>query len=179
MVDHENVIERLQESAAYFRSSFDALNGTVAWEKFRRWTDAIEQAIALLKAQEPPTDTSILSAIECLLHPQDADDSDMAQAIDTAVRAMRLLKAQEPRVMTLEESYSVDYCFFEYHATGYIEPASVVISGKLLNGKEPLVEVYRLGRDGPAYVMMKDYGHEWRCWYRMPEDGQKEATPWQ
>ena len=38
----------------------------------------------------------ISSAIECLLHPQDADDSDMAKAIDTAVHAMRLLKEQEP-----------------------------------------------------------------------------------
>lgn len=52
-------------------------------------------ALALLKAQELPTNASISSAIECLLHPQDADDSDMAKAIDTAVRVMRLLKEQE------------------------------------------------------------------------------------
>jgi rubrerythrin len=56
----------------------------------------LEDALALLKAQEPPTSESISSAIECLLHPQDADDSDMAKAIDTAVRAMRLMKAREP-----------------------------------------------------------------------------------
>lgn len=55
-----------------------------------------KDAFALMKAQEPPTSECISSAIECLLHPQDADDSDMAKAIDTAVRAMRLLKAQEP-----------------------------------------------------------------------------------
>lgn len=53
-------------------------------------------ALALLKAQELPTNASTSSAIECLLHPQDADDSDMAKAIDTAVRALTLLKAQEP-----------------------------------------------------------------------------------
>lgn len=57
---------------------------------------AIKDALALLKVQEPPTSESISSAIECLLHPQDADDSDMAKAIDTAVRAMRLMNAQEP-----------------------------------------------------------------------------------
>lgn len=56
----------------------------------------IEEALEALKAQEPPTNTSISSAIECLLHPQDADDSDMAKAIDTAVHAMRLLKEREP-----------------------------------------------------------------------------------
>ena len=55
----------------------------------------MNDAIALLKEQEPITNTSISSAIECLLHPQDADDSDMAKAIDTAVRAMRTLKEQE------------------------------------------------------------------------------------
>ena len=61
-------------------------------------------ALELLKGQEPITNTSISIAIECLLHPQDADDSDMVKAIDTAVRAMRLLQGeQEPRVMTFEE----------------------------------------------------------------------------
>lgn len=63
-------------------------------------------ALALLKAQEPPTSELISSAIECLLHPQDADDSDMAKAIDTAVRTMRLLKAQEP--MLVEERADTD-----------------------------------------------------------------------
>lgn len=52
-MDREKVIGSLQEAAAYFRSSFDAMYGTVACEKFREWTDAIEQAHALLKAQEP------------------------------------------------------------------------------------------------------------------------------
>ena len=52
-MDREKVIGSLQEAAAYFRSSFDAMYGTVACEKFREWTDAIEQALALLKAQEP------------------------------------------------------------------------------------------------------------------------------
>lgn len=57
--------------------------------------ELLGDALALLKAQESPTSECISSAIECLLHPQDADDSDMAKAIDTAVRAMRLLKEQE------------------------------------------------------------------------------------
>lgn len=55
MTDQKQIITGLQEAAAYFRSSFDAMYGTVACEKFRNWTDAIEQAIALLKAQEPIT----------------------------------------------------------------------------------------------------------------------------
>lgn len=93
--------------------------------------------------------------------------------------ALVILKAQEPHVLTLEEACGWDYCFYEYRATGYVEPASVVLSGMLLNGTLPLVEVYRLGREGAALVAANGYGHEWRCWDRMPEDGQKEATPWQ
>lgn len=89
-----------------------------------------------------------------------------------------LLKAQEPHVLTLEEACGRDYCFYEYRATGYIEPASVVMSGLLLNDSEPLVEVYRLGRKNAALVAANGYGREWRCWDRMPEDGQKEAEPW-
>ena len=69
-----------------------------------------------MKAQEPPTDVSISSAIECLLHPQDADDSDMAKAIDTAVRAMRLLKAQEP---VEPEPKEVIYDDVHINAKGY------------------------------------------------------------
>ncbi len=52
MPDNEKIIAKLQDAAAYFRSGFDAMYGTVACEKYRNWTDAIEQAIALLKAQE-------------------------------------------------------------------------------------------------------------------------------
>ena len=66
----------------------------IVWDAFNHmehemYADYVFDALALLKAQEPPTSESISSAIECLLHPQDADDSDMAEAIDTAVRAMR------------------------------------------------------------------------------------------
>lgn len=89
-----------------------------------------------------------------------------------------MLEASEPHVLLLEDACGRDACFYEYRATGYVEPASVVMSGILLNGKEPLVDVYRLGREGPEYVAMKDYGHEWRCWDRMPENGQKEGEPW-
>lgn len=63
MPDREKVIEGLQDAAAYFRSSFDAMYGTIACETFRNWTDAIEQAIALLKAQEPKYPMPTIDAI--------------------------------------------------------------------------------------------------------------------
>jgi hypothetical protein len=83
------------------RSGFDSATVKMVEDAL----DTIEDA---LKAQEPPTSESISSAIECLLHPQDADDSDMAKAIDTAVRAMRLLKAQGPVKPKWQKGYA--YC---------------------------------------------------------------------
>ena len=93
--------------------------------------------------------------------------------------ALELLIAQEPHVLTLEEACARDYCFYEYRATGYVEPASVVMSGMLLSNTLPLVEVYRLGRENAALVAANGYGHEWRCWDKMPDDGQKEEEPWE
>lgn len=52
----EEVYKGLEQADAYFRSSFDAMYGTFACEKFRSWTDAIEHALALLKAQETQDD---------------------------------------------------------------------------------------------------------------------------
>lgn len=116
-------------------------------------------AMILLKAQEPPTNTLITSAIECLLHPQDADDSDMAKAIDTAVRAMRSLKAQEPRLITPEDFEQAD-------AYGYIP-------------------VWQECKIGVGYytvvpVGILDYGEKgiYRYWTSKPSLKQMEETPW-
>ena len=89
----------------------------------QRWAD---DGLFLLKAQEPPKNASISSAIECLLHPQDADDSDMAKAIDTAVRAMRSLRDQEPRLMQLSEIMEI-YKAVPSHVWPYNTPPYLYI----------------------------------------------------
>lgn len=53
LTDREKVVEKLQAIDAYFRESFNAMDGTLACEQFREWSNAAEDAIALLKAQEP------------------------------------------------------------------------------------------------------------------------------
>lgn len=67
--------------------------------------------------------------------------------------AVALLKAQEPRVMTLDEA---------------------------LNG---LVIEYRSGKLQAVGKLVFTEGHEyygnlWRVWDKMPTDEQREATPW-
>jgi hypothetical protein len=60
MTEREKIIKGLEGAAAYFRSSFDAMYGTIAGEMFIEWTDAAEQAICMLKAQEPRVVSEII-----------------------------------------------------------------------------------------------------------------------
>jgi hypothetical protein len=107
MPDVENVIRSLETAVKNFeRYSGDEYGREYDYARVE--VETLKDVIALLKAQEQPTSESISSAIECLLHPQDADDSDMAKAIDTAVRAMRLLKAQGPVKPKWQKGYA--YC---------------------------------------------------------------------
>lgn len=139
--------------------------------------------LVLLKAQEPPKNASISSAIECLLHPQDADDSDMAKAIDTALRAMRSLRDQEPRLMQLSEIMEI-YKADPSHVWPYNTPPYLYIQ------EHP--HVHNSSESWAAWCEIKDiiegelfghtaqsYGKTWRAWTSRPTDTQREATPWQ
>lgn len=53
MNELDKVIEGLQVIDAYFRESFNAMDETLACELFRKWSNAAEDAIALLKKQKP------------------------------------------------------------------------------------------------------------------------------
>lgn len=132
-------------------------------------------ALALLKAQEPPTSASILSAIECLLHPQDADDSDMSKAIDTAVRAMRLLRDQESRVLTLEEVKSSHWILVWLELSFGAGHETVVVP----------IEITGVGTGGISFYFgnedFRTYGrpvYGWRCWTSRPTDAQRKAAKW-
>jgi hypothetical protein len=170
MPDREKVISALEEQITWIRDN--------DFHKFPGWGHAViamKDAIALLKAQEPPTSESISSAIECLLHPQDADDSDMAKAIDTAVRAMRMLKTQESRVMTLEEVKMLDsdYYYLESMRSPGKELREIVGAYGLTCVTWPSITWARqtMGDSG--------YGKTWRCWTSRPTDEQREKVKWE
>lgn len=136
----------------------------------------VEQLIEhLLKAQEPPKNASISSAIECLLHPQDADDSDMAKAIDTAVRAMRSLIDHEPRVMALEELDNLRgrgraVWFEDRDAFAKCQDVFFVVASG--------IHAYFKGETYSMLKMVDAYGRSWRCWTARPTEAQREAKPW-
>ena len=140
-------------------------------------TGILHGAAELLKAQEPPTDTSISSAIECLLHPQDADDSDMVKAIDVAVKALKLLKAQAPRVMTFDELRAISgtdaTAFIENRKKPYYNEMAFVKVEKVYGD-----EVSFNGQKSIFGAKRKDYGIEWRAWTDRPSAAQMKAEPW-
>ena len=89
--------------------------------------------------------------------------------------ALAMLKAQEPRVMTLDEIDCVQEHNCEYYTESLIEPnmgyARISYDGI---GDMCIIKgtIYDIWED------MYDYNKTWRCWTSRPTDEQREATPW-
>ena len=99
--------------------------------------------------------------------------------------ALELLKAHEPRVMTLEEvKNNVDNpCWFESHGTymGYegfwIIPYAFT-AWETMYYVFPLMQINERGDSHYSELGLPAYNKTWRCWTSRPTDEQREATPW-
>lgn len=109
----------------------------------------------------------------------------------TAKRLMRdaleLLKAQEPRVMTLEEVFEkskhIDDCFVfvEYYSDDLerddkpdLEPCFIHNEKSYFEKDYHIVSVFRGG--ACMCFLQSYYGETWRCWTSRPTDEQREAV---
>ena len=98
-----------------------------------------------------------------------------------------LLKAQEPRVMSMEELQTAEEC---------MEPVFVeMLDGKGKPGDTPDLFSWRFVRhitpatDGKIYMLMnygfnsalwaETYNATWRCWTSRPTDEQRKAVKWE
>lgn len=92
-------------------------------------------------------------------------------SIELEKDALVLLKAQEPRVMTLEEVLGGDECWIETRngICGY--------GDAVLTGDGELVDFYR-SRNINTFDFY-EYGLSWRCWTFRPTDEQRKVTPWE
>ena len=92
--------------------------------------------------------------------------------------AIDLLKAQEPRVMTLEEVEHLTYGSPYIIETNLPKEEPRLMYGLFshlgLQGNFSFAFT-----DGRGYLFDVDYGKRWRCWTSSPTDEQREATPWQ
>lgn len=88
--------------------------------------------------------------------------------------AIALLKAQEPKVMTLEEVNALDwdYCYLEQERLPGKEYRGMLGKYIMTCVTWPSITAAKIsyGSDG--------YGKRWRCWTSRPTDEQREATPW-
>jgi len=88
--------------------------------------------------------------------------------------ALELLKAQEPRVMTLEEvkAFDWDYCYLEEERLPGKEYRSVCGDYALTCITWPCVTSMRIQHGDESY------GKKWRCWSAKPTEEQRKAVSW-
>lgn len=97
--------------------------------------------------------------------------------------ALTLLKAQEPRVITLAELWHMEH-----------KPVYLQRKNSRLYMVEPAIvlkaERCYIPSLGDSYILMREnkihdkywacgYNVTWRCWTSRPTDEQREATPWE
>lgn len=127
-------------------------------------------------------------AVEILEEVKTLDDSmfTYSQAYNDALdMAIEALKAQEPRVMTLEEVDALGD-----NAIVWLE-CLYFIDGKNTTKLKPAI--YQPNNSGPEedgyYCVVSSWGQsgfyhkdnymgDWRCWTSRPTDEQREATAW-
>ena len=91
---------------------------------------------------------------------------------NAASEAAELLKAQEPRVMTLKEIVSAECVWVEYATSG-----NIIIA--LPWNIELTDDTYNFIGMPNCFVEFRSlYGKEWRCWTFRPTDEQREAVKW-
>ena len=142
----------------------------------------------------------VIKGLELCLTPNDRreyDDADVCHAecpyfraynMGDCVRALAkdaltLLKAQEPRVMTLEEIKALpDYVFLEdrdishaFSVKTISRPALPQLVFVNTSGEEC---VGFRGPDGDTSLVSSRYGVEWRCWTSRPDQATREAVKW-
>lgn len=99
-------------------------------------------------------------------------------ALDTIEDA---LKANEPRVMTLEDVLKLrfnDVVYFEMAISGVVIPAIVIdVIGHMPDGEIGLLQLRHI-QQPTNNADLEYYGKTWRVWDRMPPDEQRGKVKW-
>ena len=89
--------------------------------------------------------------------------------------ALALLKAQKPRVMTLEEVTALPYGYvlIETDKEGSLRWVDALLFCKNTNFSFDFITL-----EGRARLLGAEYNKEWRCWTSRPTDEQRKAAKW-
>ena len=88
--------------------------------------------------------------------------------------ALALLKAQEPRVMTLEEVNALDwdYCYLEQERLPGNEYRGMLGKYIMTCVTWPSITAAKISQG------VDSYGKTWRCWTSRPDEKVRAETPW-
>ena len=94
---------------------------------------------------------------------------------NAANEAVELIKAQEPRVMKLEDvkAFGWDYCYLEEERLPGKVYRSVCGDYALTCITWPCIASMRIQHGDDSY------GKKWRCWSAKPTDEQRQAVKWE
>lgn len=92
----------------------------------------------------------------------------------TVKEAIDLLKADAPRVLTLEELMGFDGAFLIEYNKSLVSLNPTWATFHFMD--EKWVFLYK--DVVIAHYSVEQYGRTWRCWSRRPDREQMEATPW-
>ena len=93
--------------------------------------------------------------------------------------AAELLKAQEPRVMTLEEILSSDGAVWILDRDDKGCEIHIAFPLRKRGELDPAIEFRSREPDMLEHRLIRDYLLGWCCWTSRPTDKQREATPWE
>lgn len=115
----------------------------------------------------------IINQYDCNFYWTDGEKiptEDLIEAFDLAVKA---LKEQEPKVLTLEEvlSQEWDYVYIETEHRPYSKEIEAYCGTHTIYCSTTVVHKRQTSGDSK-------YGKTWRCWTARPTDEQREAVPW-
>ena len=134
----------------------------------------------------------VIKGLECCTHEKKPNCADCYQqgpgfgftCQENLMRdALELLKAQQPRVMTLEEIWDRgddEPLFLEYTlpTKSVLRPAIFQPDNSDEGGGDGYMCVVSAWC-ASGFYNRKEYGKTWRCWTARPTDEQREATPWE
>lgn len=88
--------------------------------------------------------------------------------------AAELLKAEAPRVLTMEELMGFDGAFLIEYNKSFVSLDPIWATFHYMDKKW----VFLYKDVVISHYSVEQYGRTWRCWSRRPSPEQMEATPW-
>jgi hypothetical protein len=89
-------------------------------------------------------------------------------------KVLELLKAQEPRPLTLMEACGAEVCWIEKR----VQQVVTVCKVRLYSEDDYSAFINYMLPYANENIPTREYGNKWRCWNVRPTDAQRKAVKW-